>query len=256
VTYSIHLVTGEKGGVGKSKVALHLVAYFAMKGLPFVVAECDTSNGDVGVACKGKHEVIYPKFTDNPDRVNEADLLVEASLERNAHVITNSAAQTFDGLAAWLRSGSIDAAQLSDVQLVVWFTSNGEKDSIALLYRSLESFGSEIQHILVRNPFFTDRLKYDYSAPERNEALAEILQRFSVPIVDLPRYAPTDLDIIRTHDLTFTEAITSPLLGVVSRSRVQRSLKEFFAQLNTLEVFSDGLTKKRTGTRKNNQKSG
>lgn len=248
---NIHLVTGEKGGVGKSKVALSLIANYELTQKPFIVAECDRSNGDVGAACQGKHTVIQGRFTDNPDQLSAADIVLEAVLGQQADAVVNLPAQSSDGLFAWLQTGSLDAATENQIQFVVWFVTNGEKDSIGLIYKALEAFGSLIPHILVRNTYFTEKLKYDYSDPERNDALAEILTKFSVEVVTLPRYTPTDLDIIRTHDLTLTEAIESPLLGVVSRSRVRRSLQEFFGQLNTLKVFNDGIST-RSGTRKKN----
>jgi hypothetical protein len=256
VTYSIHLVTGEKGGVGKSLTSQSLIAYHFATQQPFIVVECDRSNGDVGEACSGKHNVFHARFTNNPDQLSTADIVLEAVLGQQSHAIVNLPAQSTEGLKAWLETGSLDAAAMSDVRFVIWIVTNGEKDSIGLFYKAVEAFGSVIPHILVRNTYFTEKLKYDFSDPERNDSLAEVLTRLSVPIVTLPRFTPTDLDIIRTHQLTLTEAVESSLLGVVSRSRVYRSLKEFFAQLNTLEVFSDDLTKKRTGTRKRNQKTG
>jgi hypothetical protein len=247
----IHLTTGEKGGVGKSIFSLNLLAYLEFIDKLYFVAECDRSNGDVGAAYQGKKTVIQGRFTDNPNQISKADILIEGVLEHQSDAVVNLPAQSFESLATWLKTGSLDAATDNQIRFFVWFITSGEKDSIGLLYKSLEEFGSIIPHVLVRNIYIAENLKYDYSDPERNDALAEILSKSLVPVINLPRYITTDLNIIRTHELTLTEAIESPLLGVVSRSRLRRSLHEFFAQLNTLEVFNNGVSK-RSGSRKKN----
>jgi hypothetical protein len=244
MTYTIHLVTGEKGGVGKSLTSQHLIAYYVATQQPFIVVECDRSNGDVGEACSGKHNVFHGRFTDNPDQLSTADVVLEAVLEQEAHAIVNLPAQSTEGLKAWIASGSLDAATLSDVRFVIWIVTNGAHDSITLFFKAVEAFGTVIAHVLVRNTYFTEKLKYDFSNPERNDSLTEVLTRLSIPVVTLPPYPPTDLDSIRTHRLTLTEAVTSSLLGVVSRSRVHRGLKTFFAQLSALEVLNNGVSEK------------
>jgi hypothetical protein len=251
MTYTIHLVTGEKGGVGKSTASLLLIAYYVYRQIPFLVVECDRSNGDVGDACQGKHTVIHGRFTDNLDEINAADVVLESVLEHQVSAIVNLPAQSSDGLSAWLRYGSLDAATENQIKFIVWLTTNGEKDSIGLVYQALNSFGAQIQHVLVRNIYFTDKIRYDFSSPDKNDDLAALLSSKSVPLVNMPRFVPTDLDVVRTHNLTLSEAIKTPLLGVVSRSRLRRALHEFFAQLNTLEVFNDGVSK-RSGSRKKN----
>jgi hypothetical protein len=237
----VHLVTGEKGGVGKSIFSKILIAYYVQHQIPMVVVECDRSNGDVGDACQGKHTVIYGRFTDNLDEMNAADVVLESVLEHQVPAIVNTPAQSFAGKSKWFHRGGLEAAIDNQIKLVDWLITSGEKDSIGLIYQALNSFGTQIQHVLVRNTYFTDKLRYDFSEPAKNDDLAALLSSKSVPVVNMPRFVPTDLDVVRTHNLTLSEAIETPLLGVVSRSRVRRSLHEFFAQLNALEIFNDGL---------------
>ena len=75
----IHLVVGEKGGVGKSQVALALIAHYTSQEIPLIICEADRSNGDVGRASEGKdgHTVLYPYFTEDADHTDKADDILD-----------------------------------------------------------------------------------------------------------------------------------------------------------------------------------
>ena len=234
----IHLVVGEKGGVGKSQVALALIAHYTSQEIPLIVCEADRSNGDVGRASEGKdgHTVLYPYFTEDADHTDKADDILDAVLQQGTTGIVNCPAQSHRAMVQWISQGSADLAIEEGIQLTFWFVTSGEYDSMALFLESLKEFPN-ISHILVRNTFFTDRLTYDYSDPERNESVKEALETYKVPVIQFPRFAPSDLDHIKTHSLTFLEAIKQRGLAIAARSRVKRALHSFFSQISTLDIL-------------------
>jgi len=236
----IHLVVGEKGGVGKSQVALALAAYYTLRGEMIVVCEADRSNGDVGRALEGKdgHTVLYPYFSEDNNHTDKADEMLDAVLEHSTAAIVNCPAQSHRAIVQWIEQGSTNLAMEFGVTLHFWFVTSGGYDSISLFLESLNEFSS-IPHILVRNTFFTEPLTYDYSDPEKNEPVAKALTQYSVPVVRFPRFATSDLDYIKAHNLTFLEAINQPGLKIAARSRVKQALAKFVDSITPLEVFNE-----------------
>ncbi|NEP20012.1 MAG: hypothetical protein F6J97_24510 [Leptolyngbya sp. SIO4C1] len=236
----IHLITGEKGGVGKSQVALAFIAFYTTQNRPLVICEADRSNGDVGRATDGKdgHTIIYPHFTENTDHIDKADSMLDAVLTQHSDAIVNCPAQAHRAIVQWISQGSADLAIEEGIQFCFWFVTSGEYDSVALFLQSLKEFPT-IPHVLVRNAFFTDRLTYDYSGPLRSKDLKKAIDGHRVPVIELPRFMPSDLDFIKAHALSFTEAIQNKGLTIAARSRVKRALDHFFTQLTPLEVLTN-----------------
>ena len=240
----IHGFTGEKGGVGKSLVALAAAEYLLQKGKRFIVCETDRSNGDVGRAFDNKHEVIRPYFVEDSDEIDSADELLDVALG-GADIIVNTPAQSHRAIAKWLSLGSAELAIEDGVKFCFWFVTSGEQDSINLFLESLKAFDG-IPHVLVRNQHFTDRLTYDYSDPDTWEPIKEAIATYNVPIINFPKITPGDNDYIRAHSLTFGEAITNPEgLRPAARSRVKRVITSFGKQLDALEVFKNEQPAKR-----------
>jgi hypothetical protein len=232
----IHGIGGEKGGCGKSQVALAIAAFYESQSAKFVVCEADRSNGDVGRAYEGKVPVINAFYTENPDETENADGIIEAVLTHQCDLVLNYPAQAYRGFQLHVDQGSLDFAVEQGVKFVIWFVTTGEYDSISLLLQSVQEM--PFQHILVRNQYFTDRLAHDYSDPVKNEPVAEALSKFSVPVVNFPKFTHSDVDLLRSHALTFMEAINGDHFKIAARSRLHRGLRTFLTQLESLEVFN------------------
>lgn len=239
----IHFVVGEKGGVGKSLVALALAATYTLKGQSIVVCESDRSNGDVGRALEGKdgHTVLYPYFSEDANHTDKADQMLDAVLEHKTAAIVNCPAQSHRAILQWINKGSTYLALEFGVTLHFWFVTSGSYDSINLFLESVEEF-SDIPHILVRNTFCTEPLTYDYSAPDKNEAVAKALTKYNVPVANFPRFTTSDLDYIRAHNLTFLESINQPGLTIAARSRIKQALTKFIDSIAPLEIFHETST--------------
>ena len=86
----IHLIDGEKGGVGKSLVARTKVQYCLDRNLPFVAVETDRSNPDVAGIYKGICQ--YAVFTEDERQADKADRIFEMAIDKP--VIGNLVAQS------------------------------------------------------------------------------------------------------------------------------------------------------------------
>lgn len=244
-----HLITAEKGGVGKSVVALALADYLLTRGEQFTVCETDRSNGDVGAAFEGKHAVIYPYFSEDFDEIESADILIETALEGKS-IVVNTPAQCHRAMVRWMADGVLSLSREAGFKLLIWFVTSGSKDSISLFLQSLDAF-PEIPHILVRNQHFDNR-KFDYSDPDAWEPIRDVLTARSVPVVIFPKFPAALIDHLKTLALTFAEAGEKQTEGisVLNKQRIKARLTSFYAQLNTLEVFTDATPEPKSTRRK------
>src|ERR1700759_5297952 len=101
----IHLIGGEKGGVGKSVVARLLAQYFIDHSIPFLGFDSDRSHGALLRFYSGHASPVVM------DRYETLEAFVESAAEQPERgVLVALAAQTQDSLTRWM-----DESQLLEV---------------------------------------------------------------------------------------------------------------------------------------------
>jgi hypothetical protein len=142
----VHLVGGEKGGVGKSVMARLLVQWAIDKELPFVAVDADASHGSLL-----RH---YPTYTRRVDlaRLESADEILSQALDADRRVIVDLPAQGDRAIATWMsEAGILDLARESNVDIVFWHVMDDGRDSITTLGRLLERHGAKARYVIVEN---------------------------------------------------------------------------------------------------------
>src|SRR5947209_1650985 len=102
---NIHLVGGEKGGVGKSLVSRLLAQYFIDNNLPFIGFDSDRSHGALLRFYAGFASPVLIDSYESLDAIVEA-----ASSSPERRVLVDLAAQTQENLTKWM-----DDSQLLEV---------------------------------------------------------------------------------------------------------------------------------------------
>src|SRR6187431_351790 len=93
----LHLIGGEKGGVGKSVVARVVAQYFIDRQLPFVGFDSDKSHGSF---LRFYGDFAAPLVV---DRYDGLDRIVEAAAEQpERRVLVDLAAQSYKFLSQWI----------------------------------------------------------------------------------------------------------------------------------------------------------
>src|SRR5215510_286386 len=94
---NIHLIGGEKGGVGKSVVARLLAQYFIDQQIPFLGFDSDRSHGALMRFYAGYASPVVI------DRYESLDAIIEAATEQpERRVLIDLAAQTQAPLTKWM----------------------------------------------------------------------------------------------------------------------------------------------------------
>src|SRR5208282_4745373 len=144
---NIHLIGGEKRGVGKSLVSRILAQYLIDKELPFIGFDTDRSHGALMRFYAGFASPVLV------DRYEALDAIVEAAVgQLDRRVLVDLAAQTHEPLVKWMdESGVLELAKEAAFGLFYWHVMDAGKDSVDLLAKLLDQFGDRLQYVLVLN---------------------------------------------------------------------------------------------------------
>lgn len=228
----IHLIGGEKGGVGKSVVARLLAQYLIDRGLPFIGFDTDRSHGALLRFYAG---FAAPAPIDSYDAMDE---IVEAAVDApGRRVLVDLAAQTHDPLAKWMdESGVLELQQEAELAFVYWHVMDSGRDSVDLLKRVLDRFGDRLQYRLVRNELRGD----DFALLEASgeEQRARDLGARTVRLRHLHDGAMQKID---AHSASFWSAQNhadkaATGLGLVDRQRVKLWLRDAYKELDAAGV--------------------
>ena len=223
----IHLIGGEKGGVGKSMVSRLLAQYFIDHRIPFVGFDTDRSHGAL---LRFYADYAAPALV---DRYEALDAIVEAAVEEpGRRVLVDLAAQTHEPLVKWMEeSGVLDMADLSGIALYHWHVMDSGRDSVDLLEKLLDRFGQRMNYVLVRNQLRGD----DFGQLDRSGQL-ERAKGLGAKVVDIKRLHEPVVQKIDARNASFWAAknggaIDGPGLGLMERQRLKLWLNHAFGEI-------------------------
>lgn len=229
---NIHLIGGEKGGVGKSLVARVLAQYFIDKAIPFMGFDTDRSHGSL---LRFYHEFASSVDVDD---YGSLDTIVEAAAENpGLRILVDLAAQTHAPMVKWMdESGVLDTIQELGLSLAYWHVMDSGKDSADLLTKVLDRFGSRLNYVIVLNQLRGETFEIFEKSGEKDRALglnAKIitLRKLHEPVI-------TKIDAVSSSFWAAqNRSTTEPNgLGLLERQRVKVWLRNVYDQLDTVGV--------------------
>jgi len=214
---TIHLIGGEKGGVGKSLVSRLLAQHFIDRGVPFTGFDTDRSHGALMRFYAGYASPVLV------DRYEALDAIVESAVATpGQRVLVDLAAQTHAPLVQWMDdSGVLELAADAGVVVNYWHVMDAGRDSVDLLERLLDRFGSRLAYVLVLNQLRGD----DFDQLQRSGQLARALA-LGARVVRLKHLQDAVLRKIDAADASFWAARQAagnegPKLGLLERQRLK-----------------------------------
>ena len=230
-TTNIHLIGGEKGGVGKSLVARILAQYLIDREIPFIGFDTDRSHGAL--------LRFYPEHS-SPALVDELaalDRIVEAAVDHpGRRVLVDLAAQTHDPLVRWMDdAGVVNLADELGVGLYYWHVMDSGKDSVDLLKKLLDRFGTGLRYVLVRNQVRGN----DFSLLEQSGEQARA-EKLGAKVVSVKRLHEHVINRIDSGNATFHPGKGSDRddngLGLMDRQRVKMWLRDAYRELDDVGI--------------------
>ena len=231
MTTNIHFIGGEKGGVGKSLMARVLAQYLIDKDEPFLGFDTDRSHGAL--------LRFYPNHASPVavDRVESLDAIVEAAVDQpGRRILVDLAAQTHDSLAGWMEdAGVIDLADELGMKLFYWHVMDTGKDSVDLLRRVLDRFGSGMNYVLVRNQVRGS----DFSGLEQSGEQARAIG-MGAHVVSAKKLNEHVIQKIDSASSSFWKAKSAEKdpsgLGLMDRQRVKMWLRDLYREIDEIGV--------------------
>ncbi len=228
---NIHLIGGEKGGVGKSVVARVVAQYMIDRSIPFLGFDTDRSHGSL---LRFYADYASPVVV---DRYESLDNIVEAaSANPEQRILVDLAAQTHDPLVRWMDdSGVLDMAGELGITLNYWHVLDSGKDSVDLLKRLLDRFGSRLNYVLVLNQLRGENFEILEKSGEKARALS-----LNARIISLKRLHESVLNKIDAASSSFWAAKTKgqdgSVLGMLERQRVKVWLNNAYEQFDGIGI--------------------
>jgi hypothetical protein len=227
----IHLVGGEKGGVGKSVVARLLAQYFIDHSIPFLGFDSDRSHGALLRFYSGYASPVVM------DRYESLDAIVESAAEQpERRVLVDLAAQTQDPLTRWMdESQLLEVAPELGLQIRYWHVMDSGKDSVDLLKLLLDRYEQRLNYVLVQNQLRGEQFDLLKSSGQLERALA-----LGAKVVVIKRLQEAAMTKIDTGSTSFWAA-TQPKdqggapFGILERQRVRTWLKSAYDSLGQVD---------------------
>lgn len=227
MTY-IHMVGGEKGGVGKSVLARVLAQYHIDREIPFKAYDGDLSHGAL--------VRYYGDFTHAVDMrdYESADQIAVDAVEANCEVIVDLPAQSSASIDRWIAdTGLIEFSNDVGVTLTLWHVMDDGTDSVRLLKKTLDTYGDGPDYVLVRNYGCGGDFSIFDESEEKKSA-----EKFGARIMDLPSLHAGSMRKIDRVGASLWAAANNkdekigPTLGLLERQRIKVWLKKAYAELD------------------------
>jgi hypothetical protein len=227
---TLHLVGGEKGGVGKSLLARILAQYLIDHGRPFQAFDTDRSHGAL--------LRFYPQYT-LPAPLEDyrgLDRAVESAVAvPDKTVIVDLSSQSYAPMVRWMEDSRVLAAA-GEVQLGLryWHVMEAGRDSTELLRVLLDQFEGRLPLVLVLNQVRGEQFDVLEASGQRARA-----EQLGAKVFILQRLADATMHKIDAANSSFWAAVNQSsgadgTLGLLERQRVVVWLQRAYQQLDTL----------------------
>jgi hypothetical protein len=228
---NIHLIGGEKGGVGKSLVARLLAQYFIDHALPFLGFDSDRSHGALLRFYAGYASPVVI------DRYESLDAIVEAASEHpERRVLVDLAAQTQEPLTKWMdESQLLEVAPELGLRIRYWHVMDAGKDSVDLLKRLFDRYEQRLNYVIVQNQLRGD--DFDILKGSGQLERAQALNASIIAIKRLQEAAMTKIDARSSSfwAATQTEEKGGAKLGILERQRVRSWLTSAYEAIRQVD---------------------
>ena len=230
----IHLIGGEKGGVGKSVMARVFAQYCIDRHIPFRGFDSDRSHGSFMRFYQGLADHVALEDFESLDQ------LAEAAVNGNGlQVIVDLAAQSSTSLKGWMDdTGVLELFRESGVMVNCWHILDDGRDSLEMLGRLLEDFQTQARYVVVLNHGRGVKFNAFHESPQKARAL-----EMGALILEIPRLHEGSMRQVDHSNTSFwaatqTPADAAPLLGMLDRQRVKIWLRKVYGELDKLGLQS------------------
>jgi hypothetical protein len=168
------------------------------------------------------------------DSYEALDAIMEAAVELpTRRILVDLAAQTHDPLVRWMDdSGVLNLADEMSIQINYWHVMDSGKDSVDLLRKLLDRFGTSVNYVLVRNHIRGSEFSVLEQSGEQARAIA-----MGAKVMSLKKLHDSVIQKIDAASSSFWKARTvkdGDGLGLMDRQRVKMWLRDIYRDLDDI----------------------
>ena len=233
----IHLIDGEKGGVGKSLFTRVMVQYAIDNKLEHTLVDADITNQDVK---RFYNYAVDAEFSEALNKGDKADIIFE--LARKKFVIVNLPANVFPKVKSWIKNGRLlEVADKYGVDICKWFICDGGFESIDLFKKSLNLYKDKMLHVFVKNLGKTD----DWSFLDDNSKHKELCKKYekTLKVIKFPLLYPGDRYFIDSNQFRFDAAEIEEVMPIMSQQRLSTFLQESHQAIESTQLVKGNKVK-------------
>ncbi len=225
----IHLVGGEKGGVGKSLVARLLAQYFIDHSIAFTGFDADRTNGALLRFYAGYASPVLVDQYESLDTIIEA-----ASGHPERRILVDLAAQAGEPLTRWMDESQLLAvAPELNLNIRYWHVMDSGRDSVELLRQLFDRHESRLRYVLVHN-----HLRGGDFRIYQESGLAARAQQYDAGTIAIGHMHDGTLNKIDATSSSFWAATQdhdqASGLGVLERTRLKSWLHAAYEAIGTV----------------------
>lgn len=227
----VHLIGGEKGGVGKSVMARVFAQYCIDQAIPFQGFDSDRSHGSFMRFYQDYARHVGLEDFQSLDQLAESAL----SAENGTQVLVDLAAQSSSALRGWMGdTGVLELFREAGVMVNCWHILDDGRDSLEMLGRLLEDFRTEARYVVVLNHGRGGRFDAFHASAQKIRA-----NELGAKIIELPKLHEGSMRLVDHSNSSFWSAINASedgrqLLGLLDRQRVKVWLRKTYDELDSL----------------------
>ncbi len=234
----IHLIGGEKGGVGKSFFSMSLLHFLSISSVPYVLVDADPNNPDVVAIYDGIKGINFKVEDDETALMSRSMAEVDRiyDLAKDQLVVVNLPANVQKPLTYWIELNGLlhpTLIQKTGVSLVHWFLSNGSYNSVSLFLESVNHFNGQLRHVFVRNY----GLCTDWSGLEKRAEFKEAADKYKFPDLVFPGLKAMERDYLEANRIPFAQSLKDSLMPVLSQQRLIKFLRQTMENIVLSELF-------------------
>jgi hypothetical protein len=225
----IHLLGGEKGGVGKSLVARLLAQYFIDHSIAFTAFDADRANGALLRFYSGYASPVLV------DQYESLDTIIEAATgQPERRILVDLAAQAGEPLTRWMDESQLLAvAPELNLNIRYWHVMDSGRDSVELLRQLFDRHAARLKYVLVQN-----HLRGADFRIFNESGLAARAQEYNASIIAIGRMHDSTMNKIDAVSSSFWAASQdndqTTGLGVLERTRLKSWLHAAYEAIGTV----------------------
>ena len=211
----VYMVSGSKGGVGKSIVSMSLIHYLSKRDEKLLLIDADTANPDVGKAYGKTVETVYINLDEKDGWM---DLVNRLAVHPDETVVINTPARSGEGVRLY---GTLLTESMQELgrKLVTLWVINSQRDSLQLL-EGISGHGRQSHNPRLRNLYHGPERKFELYNNSKIRATVEAQGK----TFNFPEVADRISDQLHSERLTIQKVIEVAPIG--NRAEVNRWVKE------------------------------